>query len=157
MKDERRLYTELVRKVGNAECVVFDLDDTLCAPDWELHWEKCDQFDAIPAMVELARMVKNHGYDVVIATARPSTHLVPTLKWLEQHFPEWNALYMANAEVDAEAHDAKEQQLLAIEKFWDIQFWVDDSPANCEVIQEHGVVCLRPTRNDEYWNNVKGN
>ena len=146
-------YTELVRKVTNAECVVFDLDDTLCAPDWGLHWDQADRFEAIPAMVELAQMVKAHGYDIVIATARPSTYLVPTLKWLGDHFPEWNALYMANAEVAAEAHVAKEGQLLAIENHWDIAFWVDDSPANCRVIQSHGVVCLRPTRNDEYWAN----
>lgn len=152
-----KFYTELVRSVTKDKCVVFDLDDTLCAPDWALHWENSDQFEPIAPMVDLAKMLKRHGYDIVIATARPSTHVEPTLKWLAEHLPDFNALYMSNAEVYTKAEEAKEQQLLSIEEKWDIEFWLDDSPMNCEVVQAHGVPCLRPTRNDAYWNEIKNN
>ena len=149
--NKKELYTELTRSVNNNKCVVFDLDDTLCAPNWDIHWGQSDRFEPITSMVDLAHMLKKHGYDIVIATARPDNNLEPTLKWLEKHFPEWNALYMSNADIYSKAEDTKEQQLLAIEENWDIEFWCDDSPANCEVVQEHGIPCLRPTRNDAYW------
>jgi hypothetical protein len=38
-----------------------------------------------------------------------------------------------------------------IERFWSIQFWVDDSPYNAAVIRDHAVDCIRPSHNDAFW------
>ena len=148
---KEKLHTELIHTIQNPTCVVMDLDDTLCAPDWNIGWARADRFKPIEAMVELAHMLKGHGYDIVIATARPNISERQTIKWLEKHVPFYSALFMANASVKAKAETVKEQQLLAIERNWDIEFWCDDSPFNCDIIQAHGVTCLRPTRNDSYW------
>jgi hypothetical protein len=151
MKDEKRPYTELVLRAEKTQCVVFDLDATLCDHDTQTSYEDCDLFYPIPAMLELAKMVKAHEYDVVIATARPSTSYDKTIVWLNKYLPEFDALYMANAKVRAIASLVKEQQLLKIEEKWDILFWADDSPFNAEVIRDHAVTCLRPTANDAFW------
>ncbi len=146
-----KLYTEILNQVQNAECVVFDLDATLCDHDSQTSYEDCDLFFPIVPVLELAKMVKAHGFDLVIATARPSTSCAKTLLWLEKYLPEFDALYMANSEVKAIGSAVKEQQLLKIEEQWDIAFWVDDSPFNAKVIHDHAVVCLRPTHNDAFW------
>jgi hypothetical protein len=144
-------FTEEIRQVVNSQCVVFDLDATLCDHDSQTSYEDCDMFYPIVPMLELAKMVKSHGFDVVIATARPSSSYAKTIVWLEKHFPEFDALYMANARVKAIASSVKECQLLRIEEMWDILFWADDSPWNAEVIRDHAVHCIRPTHNDAFW------
>ena len=148
-------YTRIIRQVNRPEAVVFDLDATLCDHDEQTNWEDCDQFHPIVPVVELAKMTKAHGYDLVIATARPCKSRDKTLIWLENHLPEWDALYMKYSYVRATASACKEQQLLSIEKRWDILFWVDDSPYNAAVIRDHGVTCFRPTCNDAYWATVE--
>jgi hypothetical protein len=144
-------FTEEIRQVVNSQCVVFDLDATLCDHDSQTSYEDCDMFYPIVPMLELAKMVKSHGFDVVIATARPSISYKKTIVWLNKYLPEFDALYMANARVKAIASSVKECQLLRIEEMWDILFWADDSPFNAEVIRDHAVTCLRPTHNDAFW------
>jgi hypothetical protein len=151
MLKNEKTYTELVLRAEKTQCVVFDLDATLCDHDSQTSYEDCDLFYPIPAMLELAEMVKAHGYDVVIATARPSTSYDKTIVWLNKYLPEFDALYMANTRVKAIASSVKECQLLRIEEMWDILFWADDSPFNAEVIRDHAVTCLRPTANDAFW------
>jgi hypothetical protein len=147
---ETKLYTEIVRSVENASCVVFDLDATLCDHGSQADWTTCDEFVPIEPIVELARMVKNHGFDVVIATARPDKYVHQTIAWLDKYVPGFNGLYM-KSECEANGSTVKNDQLLAIEEHWDICFWVDDSPFNAEVVRDHAVVCLRPTHNDAFW------
>lgn len=144
-------YTETLCRVSRPECVVFDLDATLCDHGKQTDWSACDRFEAITPVVELAQTVKRHGYDVVIATARPAEHFAKTLDWLDNNGVEWNALYMKDESVEATGSQCKEGQLLRIEEYWDILFWVDDSPFNAAVIRDHGVTCLRPTHNDAFW------
>ena len=144
-------FTEEIRQVVNSQCVVFDLDATLCDHDSQTSYEDCDMFYPIVPMLELAKMVKSHGFDVVIATARPSSSYAKTIVWLEKHFPEFDALYMANARVKAIASSVKECQLLRIEEMWDILMFIDDSPHNVAVAQDLGITCLRPNSNDAFW------
>jgi hypothetical protein len=144
-------FTEEIRRVVNSQCVVFDLDATLCDHDSQTSYEDCDMFYPIVPMLELAKMVKSHGFDVVIATARPSTSYAKTIVWLEKHFPEFDALYMANARVKAIASSVKECQLLRIEDCWDILMFIDDSPHNIAVAEDLAIPCLRPNSNDAFW------
>jgi len=59
---------------------------------------------------------------------------------------------MKNADDDATGSTAKGHQLMDILRFWDdIQFWVDDSPFNAKVIEDHAVTCIRPSHNDAFW------
>jgi hypothetical protein len=57
---------------------------------------------------------------------------------------------MRNGEVKATT--MKEDALADIDTVWDCAFAIDDSPYNCAVYNDNGVLCLRPTTNEEYWN-----
>ncbi len=144
-------FTEEIRQVVNSQCVVFDLDATLCDHDSQTSYEDCDLFYPIVPMLELARMVKSHKYDVVIATARPSSSYDKTVCWLNKYLPEFDALYMANAKVRTIASKVKECQLLKIEEQWDILLFIDDSPYNIAVAENLAITCLRPKNNDAFW------
>jgi len=144
-------YTSTVREAKRPQCVVFDLDATLCDHGSQEGFDRVDLFEPIAPVLELAKMVKAHGYDIVIATARSSDCQSSTIEWLERHLPEWNALYMKNESSDAIGSACKEDQLAAIDERWDVLYWVDDSPFNAKVIRDNGVTCLRPTWNDEFW------
>jgi hypothetical protein len=58
---------------------------------------------------------------------------------------------MKNSDDDSTGSQCKGDQLLDIERFWSIQFWVDDSPYNAQVIRDHAVDCIRPSHNDAFW------
>lgn len=147
----QKTYTELVRTVTQTQCVVFDLDATLCDHGTQEGFDRVDLFVPIVSVLEVAKLVKSHGYDVVIATARPSHCQELTVKWLDSHLSNWNALYMKNHQVDCIGSECKGDQLAAIDEQWDVAFWCDDSPFNAEVIRDNGVTCLRPTHNDNFW------
>ena len=89
-------YTSTVREAKRPQCVVFDLDATLCNHGSQESFDQAAVFEPIAPVLELAKMVKSHGYDIVIATARSSDCQSRTIEWLERHLPEWNALYMKN-------------------------------------------------------------
>jgi hypothetical protein len=150
MKNEKT-YTSTIRRAQRSECVVFDLDATLCNHGTQKGFDRVDLFDPIIPVLKLAKLVKAHGYDVVIATARPSHCESRTIEWLERHLPEWDGLFMKEASSAVIGSVCKGDQLAAIDEVWDVLFWVDDSPFNAEVIRDNGVTCLRPTCNDEFW------
>jgi hypothetical protein len=49
------------------------------------------------------------------------------------------------------ASDMKESALADIDEHWDVAFAIDDSPFNAKIYNDHGVLCMRPTTNEEYW------
>jgi len=158
MKNQnQKTYTEVVKSVSRTQCVVFDLDSTLCEHGTQTNFDRVDLFDPIVSVLEVAKMVKSHGYDIVIATARPSLCQEHTVQWLDSHLPEWDALYMKNHQVKCIGSECKGHQLAAIDENWDVAFWCDDSPFNAQVIRDCGVICLRPTHNDEFWDKYGNN
>jgi len=145
-------FSKVIYNISNPKCVVFDLDATLCHHGDQSGFEDCDQFQPIDAVVDVAKHCKSKGFDLVIATARPDVYMEGTGYWLQEHLPEFDALYMKNAEDDSTGSKCKGEQLMDILRFWDdIQFWVDDSPYNATVIRDHGVDCIRPSHNDAFW------
>jgi hypothetical protein len=145
-------FSKVIYNISNPTCVVFDLDATLCHHGEQSGFDKCDEFEPIAAVVEVAKNCKSMGFDLVIATARPDIYAEGTGYWLQQHLPEFDALYMKNSDDDSTGSQCKGDQLMDILRFWDdIKFWVDDSPFNAQVIRDHGVDCIRPSHNDAFW------
>lgn len=149
--EKSKTFSKIIYNISNAKCVVFDLDATLCHHGTQTGFDSCDQFPAIDAVVDVAKHCKSMGFDLVIATARPDTYAEGTAYWLQEHLPDFDAIYMKNAEDDSIGSFCKGEQLKDIERFWDILFWVDDSPFNAEIIRDHAVDCIRPSHNDDFW------
>ena len=58
---------------------------------------------------------------------------------------------MRDDTVEATAAEMKEAALKDIDELWEVAFAIDDSPWNAKVYNDNGVLCLRPTTNEEYW------
>jgi hypothetical protein len=147
----QKTISKYIDRVTSPKCVVFDMDATLCVHESQMGFWDCDKFPQNKPVVELARMVKRHGYDIVIATARGDRWAKQTIAWCKKHGVDPAALYMKNNDVKSTGSAAKGDQLVDIERFWNIEFWVDDSPFNAKVIEDHGVHCVRISDNDEFW------
>jgi hypothetical protein len=144
----QKTISKYIDRVTSPKCVVFDMDATLCVHGSQMGFWDCDKFPQNKPVVELARMVKRHGYDIVIATARGDRWAIA---WCKKYGVDPAALYMKNNDVESTGSAAKGDQLVDIERFWNIEFWVDDSPFNAKVIEDHGVHCVRISDNDEFW------
>ena len=142
-------YTKNVLHVTESQCVVLDMDSTLSQPIGE-DWENMANHAPIQPILDLAITLHKHGYDLVVSTARPEVNRPETEEWLQKHLPQYAALYMRKEFVKATT--MKEDALHDIDELWDVAFAIDDSPYNCDVYNDHGVICLRPTTNEEDWN-----
>lgn len=143
--------SKYIDRITSPKCVVFDMDATLCIHESQMGFWDCDKFPPNLPVVELAKMAKRHGYDIVIATARGDRWAKKTVEWCMAHGVDLAALYMKNNDVEAKGSEAKGHQLVDIERFWDIEFWVDDSPFNEKVIRDHAVDCIKISDNDAFW------
>ena len=148
MKNETT-YTKSLIHVTRPQCVILDMDSTLSSPEGEA-WEDMVNHKPIQPILDLAITLHKHGYDLVVSTARPETNRPETEEWLQKYLPQYSALYMRNGEVKATT--MKEDALADIDTVWDVAFSIDDSPFNAKVYNDNGVLCLRPTTNEEYWN-----
>ena len=117
-----KTFSKLIYNISNPTCVVFDLDATLCHHGDQSGFETCEQFPAIDAVVDVAKHCKSQGFDLVIATARPDLYAEGTAFWLQENLPEYDAIYMKNADDDATGSQCKGDQLQDILRFWNIQF-----------------------------------
>ena len=68
--EKNKTFTKLIYNISNPNCVVFDLDATLCHHGDQSGFEDCDQFPPIDAVVDVAKHCKSQGFDLVIATAQ---------------------------------------------------------------------------------------
>ena len=150
MKNETT-YTKSLLHVTRPQCVILDMDSTLSSPEGE-DWEDMVNHQPIQPILNLAWTLHRHGYDLVISTARPEAFRGETEAWLEKYLPVYAALYMRDDTVEATAAEMKEAALADIDTVWDVAFAIDDSPWNAKVYNDNGVLCLRPTTNEEYWN-----
>jgi hypothetical protein len=145
---EKTTYTKTLLHVTRPQCVVLDMDSTLSEPVGE-KWEDMVNHQPIQPILDLAWTLHKHGYDLVVSTARPESCRAATQEWLQRHLPVYAALYMRSEFVKATA--MKEDALGDIDKTWDVAFAIDDSPYNAAIYRDHGVLCLRPMTNEEYW------
>jgi hypothetical protein len=148
MKNETT-YTKSLIHVTRPQCVILDMDSTLSEPIGEA-WEDMVNHKPIQPILDLAITLHKHGYDLIVSTARPEANRPETEQWLQKYLPQYSALYMRNGEVKATT--MKEDALADIDETWTVAFAVDDSPFNCAVYNDNGVLCLRPTTNEDYWN-----
>ena len=146
-----KTFTKTLLQDASPQCVILDVDSTLSSPEGE-NWEDMINHKPIQPVLDLALMLHKHGYDLVVSTARPEAYRGETEAWLQQYLPQYAALYMRNETVEATAAEMKEAALADIDELWEVAFAIDDSPWNAKVYNDNGVLCLRPTTNEEYWN-----
>ena len=134
------------------QCIVFDMDETLCVYNEETRLRGCQDFKPKPEMVELAKAAKRHGYDLVIATARPHFCQWGTWRWLEAHGVQVGAVYHRDGGTyPYKASEVKTKMLKDISKTWEVHHFYDDSPFNVKAAQELGMPATLVPGNEDYW------
>ena len=161
MKRNRKNTPEYVRYAGwkttSSKCVVFDMDETLCVYDEEKRLRHCEWFEPRQDLVTLARAAKKHGYDVVIATARPHFCSFATWNWLRYHKIDASAVYLRNGELkEYKAEDVKTKMFEDILNQWEVEAFYDDSPYTVEAIKSLGVNAVYVPGNEAYWATARG-
>ena len=133
--------------------IVLDMDDTLCTYDNTKFLRRCEEFAPRKKELQMVLAAQKHGYDIVIATARPHFCYFSTLRWLDKHGIKPAAMYFRNGhgQRDIPTSELKMQMLLSVSTNWDIEAFYDDSPYNIEAAKEMGVNAVHVTGNERYW------
>lgn len=136
---------------SSSRCMVFDMDDVLCKYDPKITLRDAHTFEPKEEYVNLAKLAKKDGCDIVIATARKSFHQWKTWRWLEAQGLEVNAAYHRQGGSIQKSSDAKRDMLSDIMKTWDIVLFFDDSPFNVAAAVELGVAAIHVPGNEAFW------
>ena len=160
MKTDRKTTTEYIRygarRATSRRCLVFDMDDTLCKYDEQKRLRHCEWFQPKPELVTLARAAKKHGYDIVIATARPHFCSFATWNWLRKHDVNASAVYLRNGKLrEYKAAEVKVKMFEDILKKWEVEAFYDDSPYTIKAIKQIGINAVFVPGNEDYWKTVK--
>ena len=136
--------------------IVWDADDTLCHYDGTTRLRGCEWFAPREKEMQVALAAQKHGYDIVIATARPHFCYFSTLRWLDRHGIKPAAMYFRNGhgQRDIPTSELKMQMLLSVSTNWDIEAFYDDSPYNIEAAKDMGINAIHVKGNEEYWSKV---
>ena len=144
-------FVKYSREPQSARCLVVDADDTICTYDPIIKLGGCDRFAPRPELA-LAQTAAKHGYDIILATARPCWTVWKTLKWCRTHDLPVAALYLKNREnFEIQAHDLKVGMLRDIQETWEVEAFYDDSPFNVAAARALGVNARYVAGNEDYW------
>jgi len=143
-------YLNRAPKEG-ARCIVFDLDDTLAKYDPELTLRRCDAFEPTE-LVKVANAARRHGYEIVVASARPHFCSFASWHWLRLHGVDAAAVYLRNGNVrEYKAHEVKTEMFKDILNKWSVENFYDDSPANVAAAKDLGINATFVPGNESYW------
>jgi len=148
-----RRYKKYGGRGTSPVAIVLDMDDTICVYNPETRLRGCEWFAPRSKELQMALAAQKHGYDIVIATARPHFCYFSTLRWLEKHGVKPAAMYFRDGygERDLPTSELKKQMLLSVSTNWDIEAFYDDSPFNVEAAKEMGVNAVHVAGNEAYW------
>ena len=146
-------YRKYIGRATSTHCLVFDMDDTLCHYDNVRRLRHCHSFLPRDRELGLALAAQRHGYDIVVATARPHFCHLSTRVWLRKHGVNVAAVYMRDGGGSREtpASSIKQEMLTDILSQWQVEAFYDDSPWTIAAAQQIGVNAIYVPGNEEYW------
>lgn len=146
------------------KAVIFDADSTLFdtshrhdksprqdpTATWESYAALCEHDDVFPAVVALARILKEADYLILIVSARSASVRDQTLKAIERHDIPCDALYLLEESHPQEWHDDhavfKRETLKNLRTKYSIKLACEDWPHLANMYTEQGVpgLCFNP-------------
>lgn len=138
------------------ECVVCDLDGTLCHIDHRLNhvtkkpkdWDSF--FAEIPGdtlntqLARVLRVLRDSGIQVIFVSGRPERCRKDTVRWLNKHYGIYDhVIYMRKDDDRREDYVVKEEILKKyLEPLYDILCVFDDRPSVIDMWRRNGLLCL---------------
>jgi FMN phosphatase YigB (HAD superfamily) len=127
-------FTKHLNTQRSERAIVFDMDDTLCLYDKQLGLYNCQHFVPNSDLVEKAKNYQSQGYDLIVATARPSWTSYGTFKWLKQHGLRVQGLYLKVKGIWTPPYLLKPEMITDIQKKWEVAKFYDDNPLTCQEV-----------------------
>lgn len=132
--------------------IICDLDGTLCQMNGRspFEYQKCDTDKISVPVREVIAKMKNNGYKILLCSGREDSCKDKTLKWLEKHNVDYDALWMRktgdmrkDAAIKGEIFDAK------IRNKYNILFVLDDRNQMVDYWRkEVGLICFQVAEGD---------
>lgn len=135
------------------ECIIVDVDGTLAHIS-----DGRDPYDETRAMNDtlddavsiITAMCYDHGYKVIIVTARGERHRKVTEQWLEANGVQYDELYTSkDSYVDLDGNPMRDQDVKEkifrekIEHIYNVKFVMDDRSALCSMWRGLDLKCLQ--------------
>lgn len=145
------------------DTIVIDLDGTLAnidhrthlvkrdKPDWDAFFAACVDDTPNVWCVALMAALKNHGFNVIIVTARKRTVEKETRLWVNKQFFAWvpELVMLRDSDDNTEDQELKRRWLYSYGKDR-ILFVVDDRQRVVDMWRSEGLVCLQCYAWEEY-------
>ena len=132
--------------------ILVDMDGTLALMKGRrspFDWNKVDQDDTNPPIVEMVQKYHKDGYKIIILTGRDGSALGLTNSWLTKHNVPFSEIFIrpeGNNEKDAIIKERIFRN--HIEKKYNVEFVLDDRTQVVEMWRDIGLVCLQVDNGD---------
>ena len=138
---------------GKPRAAIFDIDGVICAnqvllheflqrepteDEWRDEWfAKIHEHPAHPGWVQLATMLFQGGFIVVLLTARPEYKRQTTMEWLTLNEVDYHELVMRPD--DCPYKDCKRLALASLQETYDVCLAIDDDDLQVKEFEAAGV------------------
>lgn len=149
---EDKFYNMKTYDKDKRDCIVVDMDSTLCAnltrrPFYEGDWKEKLIYDTpLAGPISIVRAQKMTGTcDVIILTGRREDGREATEEWLKTYNVPYDRLFM-RAENDYTKGDAFKEKILNtfILPKYNVLFAMDDDNKCVQMFRRNGIICLQP-------------
>jgi len=150
-KIQTERYVKYVHPARSEHAVVFDMDDTLARYCEEKTLFQCDQFAPIDEILAVAHEYQRNGYDIIIATARPSWCAYNSFKWLKKHGLIARAMYLKTRGTGTAPEVLKAEMLADVAKTWSVHNFYDDNARTCDAVAQLNIPVTHVAGNESFW------
>ena len=149
---EDKFYSMKTYDATKPDCIVVDMDSTLCAnltkrPFYEGDWKEKLIYDTpLAGPISIVRAQKMTGTcDVIILTGRREDGREATEEWLKTYNVPYDRLFM-RGENDYTKGDAFKEKILNtfILPKYNVLFAMDDDNKCVQMFRRNGLICLQP-------------
>jgi hypothetical protein len=149
---EDKFYNMKTYDKDKRDCIVVDMDSTLCAnltrrPFYEGDWKEKLIYDTpLAGPISIVRAQKMTGTcDVIILTGRREDGREATEEWLKTYNVPYDRLFMRGAN-DYTKGDAFKEKILEtfILPKYNVLFAMDDDNKCVQMYRRNGLICLQP-------------
>lgn len=149
---EDKFYGMKIYDKDKKDCIVVDIDSTLCVnltkrPFYTDDWaDKCLYDTPLIGPISIVRAQKMTGTcDVIIITGRREEGRIQTEEWLKTYNVPYDRLYM-RGENDFTKGDAFKEKILKtfILPKYNVLFAIDDDDKCVKMFRNNGLICLQP-------------
>ena len=144
---EKPVLRSYTNEMPNKEdAIMVDIDGTLAkmVNRGPFDWKRVGEDNPVDEVIESISMYAMAGYKVIIMSGRDSVCREETIKWLDEHFVPWDALFM-RAEKDMRKDNIVKHELFwaHVANFYNVRVVFDDRQQVVDMWRAIGLTCFQ--------------